>query len=447
MSQKINSQRQSVATSKPTSGTEAKRILTRKIEVKVPTKLTIGANTPLEFAKSPENALKGAFEIIITNGVLNTRVTFHSPIGITDLEKTDWVCTASADVPVLIQRKENPDAGSLQAERARARTQLLIQSKLLEEEDGKVFFPGELRATRDDINRLAREKCKAYEKDSKMKLGDHGYLAFLTAKVKECENRIIKASAEDSFKETVNQMVPDNYRTRSGVSYNTDQVRINEPGQVTPPDSFYAALVTQVVKTRARTLAEVVQAGKVASLGMRTRSETFNPIYKVEEKVKQPEGPQLGDFVVEQPDLAGLVVEAPPAGGVNTNSSNFLFELMGSLLHASVGEDEMVDYWENLLPKFEGVWGPDVSEPDAEVTDWIWSELEKVGAKLHATGTSEEELTEVNPHLDPGEAVETAPPGGEAVRGGKPREPPKPVASAKAQTTGVKSHPGKPGGD
>lgn len=88
------------------------------------------------------------------------QITFHRPIGKTNLSAEDWVATETAEVPSLLERQVNPDAKVIN-DRIRIKIfELATTANLFTQVDGKVFYTFDMSKTRADYLAEARKKAR-----------------------------------------------------------------------------------------------------------------------------------------------------------------------------------------------------------------------------------------------------------------------------------------------
>ena len=135
-----------------------------------------GAN----FDFTPDPRLGESFVVVLGDPSMGQTMTVHHPIGITNLDDDDWVCSPTADILSLLLRKEDPTEAARRSNRDKHRLKQAITAGLLVEKadsDGDVLYR-DTDVSRQATLSLARSKLKdAYAKGAKK--GPDAYLPFI----------------------------------------------------------------------------------------------------------------------------------------------------------------------------------------------------------------------------------------------------------------------------
>jgi hypothetical protein len=151
--------------------------------------------------------------------------TFHHPIGVTDVDVEDWVCTPTADIPSLLARKDDPDEADRKVKRDRYRLHLVVHAGLLRKSDTdeQLIYP-DTEINRQDALAAARSAAKDAVKAEKSKTPPDLYIRFLPQAVQEKEVAIRGLLAAKTTIQAAETKFPSSgYRTRGGPLADRDQ--------------------------------------------------------------------------------------------------------------------------------------------------------------------------------------------------------------------------------
>lgn len=143
-------------------------------------------------------------------------MTYHRPVGKTDLDDDDWVLTPTGEVPELLARSEDPDEAGIRAKREAFRMACAADKKLVSKSaDGEVLYPsGE---SRQSVLAKARAEAKDEAQRRKAKVLPNAHLAFLSAERKKEEDALRAFLSSESTIRAAEKKFPDSqYRTMSG---------------------------------------------------------------------------------------------------------------------------------------------------------------------------------------------------------------------------------------
>jgi len=126
--------------------------------VKVAQKLNPTRTVEVNFTRP--SGMPESFVQVLAYESKHMQITFHRPIGKTNLSAEDWVATETAEVPSLLERQVNPDAKAIN-DRIRIKIfELATTAGLFKQVDGKVFYPFDVAKTRADYLAEARKKAR-----------------------------------------------------------------------------------------------------------------------------------------------------------------------------------------------------------------------------------------------------------------------------------------------
>ena len=106
-----------------------------------PTQLSSDKQSDLKLAYNKD--LPEAFVVLISRiGFRPVQMTFHHPIGETQLDDGEWVATPSESIPFLLARTENPYEKSVMEKRRESVLRNVTRALLDEREDGEMSYRG-----------------------------------------------------------------------------------------------------------------------------------------------------------------------------------------------------------------------------------------------------------------------------------------------------------------
>jgi len=175
---------------------------------------TSGAN--FEFTGDPR--IGESFVIVMAGPAKNRSMTFHHPIGVTDVDEEDWVCTQTEDIPDLLARRKDPDEESIRGKRDLHRLSLAAGRNLIQKDgqDGEVLYYGTnipRQATIAEARRLAKEAVVGKGKPTA-----DAYLSFIKdPALREIESQLREfLTAEATIREAERKFPMSGFRTKSG---------------------------------------------------------------------------------------------------------------------------------------------------------------------------------------------------------------------------------------
>jgi len=196
--------------------------------VRTKAKPKVNPVTGANFEYVSESRIGDSFVVVMAGPSGIQSFTFHHPIGVTDVDGEDWVCTPTGDIPSLLARRDDPDEADRKAKRDKHRLDLVIQAGLLvkADEDGPLTYP-DTGVNRQDALAKARSEAKDAVKAEKGKPSPDLYIRFLPKEVQESETAIRKLLADERTIRSAEKKFPSSgYRTRGGPLADRDQEEV-----------------------------------------------------------------------------------------------------------------------------------------------------------------------------------------------------------------------------
>lgn len=205
-------------------------------EVKVPAKLSSSKWKGIEF-EPDVGPLGDSFVVVVGgNGLSAMSLTFHHPIGITQLEENDWVCTPTGEIQTLLDRAKRPDQEKVAKLRSAKRNDIAVAAGLLVRSDNALLYPGQKDGSRISVLETAKKAAKAaakakqtpkqIEKKAKIEFGPSDHLEYL-GNYRDSELALVALWAMPetiTAVEVAHPYAP--YMTRSGPLADRDQVAL-----------------------------------------------------------------------------------------------------------------------------------------------------------------------------------------------------------------------------
>jgi len=210
--------------------------------VRKPTKVLPTAGLQSEF--QADKRLPDAFTVHVIAAAGGRSLTFHRPVGCTDLEDEDWVLTPSTEVPSLLARAENPHAKRIEALRAKARNSVAVKRGLAKQatDDGPLLYPdgGDRTSALSSAHEAAKVAAKA---KGLSKAIPGAFLEFLSVKQKEFETVLSDFLKSDETRNETEKRIPlPHFVTRSGPFEDQDQESVEWLNKATPQTAQDAIL-------------------------------------------------------------------------------------------------------------------------------------------------------------------------------------------------------------
>jgi len=167
-----------------------------------------------------------SFVVVVAGPDRIKSITFHHPIGKTDLADRDWVATNTSDVADLVARREDPQEATLRTNRENHRFDAAIAGGLLlKGADNIVRYPSGIE--RQTTLAAARAAAKAQARQAGNKPTAMAYLAHLSAERRVEEDAVrVFLTRDDIVGASVTAFPDSTYRTRSGPLGNRDQTAL-----------------------------------------------------------------------------------------------------------------------------------------------------------------------------------------------------------------------------
>nr|WNA22205.1 MAG: hypothetical protein [Plasmopara viticola lesion associated narnavirus 1] len=210
--------------------------------VRKPTKVLPTAGLQAEF--QADKRIADAFTVHVLGPTGGRSLTFHHPIGCTDLEDGEWVLTPSTEVPSLLSRAENPHAKRIEGLRAKARNALAVKKGLAKQADldGPLQYPdgSDRTAALSSAHSAAKEAAKSKEQS---KAAPGAFLGFLDPKVKEYEIALSDFLKSEEVRLKIEKEIPlPDFETCSGPFEDQEQEAVEWLDKL-PPQSALDAVV------------------------------------------------------------------------------------------------------------------------------------------------------------------------------------------------------------
>jgi hypothetical protein len=168
------------------------------------------------FDYSGDPRIGESFVVVLSGPDRSKSITFHHPIGRTDLDAGVWVATPTGEVPDLIARRDDPDEATIRENRENHRFEAAIGAGYIGRDDaGVVRYPS--GADRQEVLSAARAAAKAAARTRGQKPAPLAYLAHLNAEGRRDEDALREYLQSEAVQHAARVAYPDStYRTRSG---------------------------------------------------------------------------------------------------------------------------------------------------------------------------------------------------------------------------------------
>lgn len=158
-----------------------------------------------------------SFVVVVAGPSGNRSITFHHPIGKTDLDGDNWVVTPTEELPSLVARRDDPHEATIRTNRESFRFAMAVSSELLtkDEETGSIHFPSGME------RQPTIAAARAAAKDAAKRIGQPpaplAYLAHLSAE-RRIEEDAVRAflASPDVIRASVKKFPESTYLTMSG---------------------------------------------------------------------------------------------------------------------------------------------------------------------------------------------------------------------------------------
>lgn len=157
-----------------------------------------------------------SFVVVIAGPDRSRSITFHHPIGKTDLDGDVWVATPTGEVPDLVARRDDPGEAALRENRENHRFEAAISAgHIARTDDGVVTYPS--GTPRQEVLTAARAAAKDEAKRSGNRPAPLAYLAHLSAERRAEEDTLRAFLQSEPVQRAAVVAYPDStYRTKSG---------------------------------------------------------------------------------------------------------------------------------------------------------------------------------------------------------------------------------------
>jgi len=181
----------------------------------------------LDLAYGGDSRLPDAFVVLVGGPGGVRSITFHRPIGKTDLAADDWVATPTGEVPDLLARADDPDAGKIEENRTKARFASAVAAGLLASGNGGDYTYPEGKVSRSAILAEARAAAKEASKKEKGKPSPDSILGHLPKEVVPQEVALRAHLGSEATVRAAREKFPDSkYRTLGGPQADRVQTRV-----------------------------------------------------------------------------------------------------------------------------------------------------------------------------------------------------------------------------
>nr|WNA22210.1 MAG: hypothetical protein [Plasmopara viticola lesion associated narnavirus 3] len=168
-----------------------------------------------------------SFVVVVVGPDRARTITFHHPIGKTDLDDKDWVATPTSVVPDLVARKDDPNEATIREKRESSRLEAaIVAGYISRDDDDDILYPsGEVRQ---DILAEARTAAKDAAKKAGTKPAPMAYLAHLSAERRAEEDALRQFLQSDAVVRAAVRAFPDStYRTMGGPMADIEQKAVS----------------------------------------------------------------------------------------------------------------------------------------------------------------------------------------------------------------------------
>jgi len=196
----------------------------RVVTKKATPKLSAEAKTTLAFSGTKSFPKKEAFCVVIASDNGLVQMTYHHPIGVTDLDEDSWIATESEQIHYLFERRIDPRRKATDANRKIHQLAAAVTASLLERsENGEYAYHGQIaRGSRKALVRQARLEAKDAGQD-----GPESYIQYLHDDVRELERQFRRFMANETVQANAAITHPyPAFATRSGLHATQNQVPV-----------------------------------------------------------------------------------------------------------------------------------------------------------------------------------------------------------------------------
>ncbi|QZE12035.1 MAG: hypothetical protein [Sclerotinia sclerotiorum narnavirus 1] len=172
----------------------------------------------LQYEYQADKRIADAFTVHVIGPTGGRSLTYHRPIGFTELGDEDWVLSPSTEVPSLLARAEHPHAKRIEELRAKARNQLAVGKGLASQPvpDGPLHYPdgSDRTGVLSAAHSAAKEAAKAA---GQLKVVPGAFLQHLPPEKRDAEVALSDFLKSDEARIAVEQRIPlPAYETLSG---------------------------------------------------------------------------------------------------------------------------------------------------------------------------------------------------------------------------------------
>lgn len=154
-------------------------------------------------------------------------IILHRPIGVTDLDKDEWVLSSPEEISHLKARSEDPNKPSILAERASMLREEAVNQNLLKLVDGNLTYPSNGMVRSAYIAGLKKKHEDAHQNQKDYKFILDLALAAEDPKDLSVQNEIAYRQWLKQYSPVIEKVFPLNYRTLKGPLADTPQAPIS----------------------------------------------------------------------------------------------------------------------------------------------------------------------------------------------------------------------------
>jgi len=203
---------------------DRKNTSTRVVTKRATPKLSAEAKTTLAFSGTKSFPKKEAFCVVIASDNGLVQMTYHHPIGVTDLDEDSWIATESEQIHYLFERTNDPRRKTIDANRQIHQLDAAVTASLLGRTDnGEYAFHGQTaRGSRKALIRQARLDAK----DAGLN-GPESYIQHLPEDVRGLERQFRHFMVNETVQANAAIAHPyPAFATRSGLHATQNQVAV-----------------------------------------------------------------------------------------------------------------------------------------------------------------------------------------------------------------------------
>jgi len=202
---------------------DSKKTGTRVFQKKSTPKLSADTKCILEFTGQQKFPKREAFVVAIAAPSGVVQMTFHHPIGFTQLSDEEWIATETSQIHFLFERVTHPGKKTYDQEIFIAKLKAMAVDGLLVEKDDDYYYPGHTdKGSRKVLVGQARAKAKAATDDKKSSADS--YIPFLEEPLQALELSYLAKFRKDSTQKLAEgEVTLPKFETKGGLQADTPQ--------------------------------------------------------------------------------------------------------------------------------------------------------------------------------------------------------------------------------